>query len=107
MHPRDFGSFPKVLNHYVKKKRMITWEEAINKITGRPAEKFGIKKRGFVKIGNYADIVIFNPEIISDMATINKPYQYPIGIDCVLVNGNIALEDGVLSEERFGRALKK
>lgn len=107
VHPRDFGSFPKVLNHYVKKKRMITWEEAINKITGRPAEKFGIKKRGFVKIGNYADIVIFNPEIISDMATINKPYQYPIGIDCVLVNGNIALEDGVLSEERFGRALKK
>ena len=107
VHPRDFGAFPKILSHYVKKKRMITWEAAINKMTAKPAEKFGIKKRGSIKIGNYADIVIFDPEIINDAATINKPYQYPVGLEHVLVNGKIALENGEITGERAGKVLKK
>lgn len=107
VHPRDFGSFPKILSNYVKKKRIISWEEAINKMTGRPAEKFGIKKRGFIKIGNYADMVVFDPASINDMATINKPYQYPVGINYVLVNGKVALENGLITGERAGKVLKK
>jgi len=107
VHPRDFGTFPRVLSHYVKRKRIISWEEAINKMTGKPAEKFGIKKRGLIKIGNYADIVVFNPDTISDMATINKPYQYSVGIEHVLINGKLTLENGVYNGSRAGVVLRK
>lgn len=107
VHPRDFGTFPRVLSHYVKRKRMISWEEAISKMTSKPAEKFGIRKRGSIKIGNYADIVVFDPDTISDMATINKPYQYSVGIEHVLINGKLTLEDGVYNGARAGAVLRK
>ncbi|MFA6183640.1 MAG: D-aminoacylase [Parcubacteria group bacterium] len=107
VHPRDFGSFPKVLTYYAKKKRILTWETAINKMSGAPAKKFGIEKRGVIKKDNYADIVIFNPEAINDLATINKPYQYPLGIDYVLVNGRIALEKGIHTNVRSGKVILK
>ncbi len=63
-------------------------------MTGRPAEIFGIKNRGIIKKKNFADIVIIDPTIIEDKATIDKPYQYPIGIEQVLVNGKIILDQG-------------
>lgn len=107
VHPRDFGSFPKILTSYVKNKRILSWETAINKMTGAPAEKFGIHKRGIIKEDNYADIVIFNPETINDMATINKPYQYPLGIEYVLVNGKITLENGIYNNVRNGEVILK
>lgn len=107
VHPRDFGSFPKVLSQYVKKKRFFTWENAINKMTGAPAAKFGIHKRGVIKEGYFADIVVFDPELISDLSTINKPYQYAVGIDYVLVNGKIALEEGKYISVRNGQVLAK
>lgn len=107
VHPRDFGSFPRVLAQYVKNKKTMSWEKIINKMTGVPAEIFDIRKRGFVKNNNYADLVIFDPEIVSDTATINKPYQYPVGIEWVIINGEIALENGKLSENRSGAVLRK
>ncbi|EKE22153.1 MAG: hypothetical protein ACD_7C00039G0015 [uncultured bacterium] len=107
VHPRDFGSFPKVLAYYVKKKRILSWERAIQKMSGAPAEKFGIHKRGIIKKGNRADIVVLDPETISDMATINKPYQYSIGINYVLVNGKIALEEGVFVDAESGEVILK
>lgn len=107
VHPRDFGTFPRVLANYVRRKRMIGWEEAVYKMTGKPAEKFGIKKRGLIKIGNYADIIIFNPDLVSDAATVNKPYQYSLGMEYVIVNGKIALEEGVYTGGRAGMVLKK
>lgn len=105
VHPRDFGSFPKILSHYVKKKGILGWEKAIYKMSGAPAEKFNIEKRGVIKTGNYADIVVLDPEIISDTATIKKPYQYPVGINYVLVNGKVALEDGLFIDARNGSVI--
>lgn len=105
VHPRDFGAFPKVLAYYVKKKGILSWEKAIQKMSGLPAEKFGIHKRGTIKKGNYADIAVLNPETVNDLATINKPYQYPVGIDYVLVNGVIALEEGVFVDAKGGKVI--
>jgi len=107
VHPRDFGSFPRILSRYVKEKRLLEWEEAINKMSGKPAERFGIKKRGIIKEGNFADIVIFDPENIDDKATIDKPYQYSTGIEYVLVNGKIVVEKGEYMGERAGEIITK
>lgn len=105
VHPRDFGSFPKILSCYVKKKGLLEWEEAINKMTGKPAERFNIKKRGLIKKGNFADIAVIDPEMIEDKATIDKPYQYATGIDYVLVNGKVAIEKGEYTEMRNGEII--
>lgn len=105
VHPRDFGSFPKVLAHYVKKRGILSWEKAIYKMSGAPAERFGIEKRGAIKVGNHADIVILDPETVNDIATINKPYQYPVGINYVLVNGKIALEEGLFVDAKNGSVI--
>lgn len=107
VHPRNFGTFPRVLGKYVREERIIGWEEAIHKMSGKPAAKFGIKKRGIIKVGNFADLVIFNPNEIKDLATIDSPYQYSKGISGVVVNGNIVLEDGKYNGERLGKVIKR
>lgn len=107
VHPRNFGSFPRVLSTYVKERGVISWEEAINKMSGRPAEKFKLKKRGFIEKGNFADIVVFDPETIQDKADINNPYQYPIGIEWVLVNGKITLQQGKHNGSRAGQVIRR
>lgn len=107
IHPRDFGSFPRVLSKYVKNKKIISWEEAIHKMTGKPAEIFGINKRGTIKEGNFADVVVIDPATIEDKSTTDKPYQYPIGIEHVLVNGKIILDQGEYTNERAGMIIKK
>ena len=107
VHPRNFGSFPRVLCEYVKKKKLLTWEEAICKMTGKPAEKFGIKKRGAIKEGNFADVVVFNPKSIEDLATPENPYQYSRGIDYVLVNGKVVLNQGKLENIKAGEIIRK
>jgi N-acyl-D-aspartate/D-glutamate deacylase len=102
VHPRDFGSFVKVLCKYALKDKVLSLETAINKMTGKPAEVFGIKKRGILKEGNFADIVIFDPDKLKDNATIEKPYQYPSGIEFVLVNGEAIIENGKYTDQRSG-----
>jgi N-acyl-D-amino-acid deacylase len=75
VHPRNFGSFPRVLSKYVKEKKILSWEEAINKMSGKPAEKFNVGKRGIIKEGNFADLIVINPDTIEDLATPENPYQ--------------------------------
>ncbi|MGC8651406.1 MAG: N-acyl-D-amino-acid deacylase family protein [Minisyncoccia bacterium] len=107
IHPRVFSTFPKFLNDYVKEQKLFTWEEAINKITGKVADKLGLKNRGYLKENYAADIVIFNPEKIKDKSTLENPFQYPEGIETVIVNGQVAYQKGLFSHERFGQVLRK
>ncbi|MDD5760849.1 MAG: amidohydrolase family protein, partial [Candidatus Pacebacteria bacterium] len=106
IHPRAFGSFPKILGYYTRDKNLLSWEEAIYKITGKAAQKAGLKNRGMIKKDYYADITIFNPEKIQDKSTPKNPFQYPEGIETVIINGNLAYHKGLLSEERYGRTIK-
>ncbi|MBU4372561.1 MAG: D-aminoacylase [Proteobacteria bacterium] len=93
-HPRAFGTFPRVLGHYVNKEGVLSLEEAVYKMTGAPAQKLGLKDRGLIREGFKADIVIFDPRKITATATYQNPAGYPEGIDCVIVNGAITVENG-------------
>ncbi|HML33053.1 N-acyl-D-amino-acid deacylase family protein [Sporomusa sphaeroides] len=106
-HPRVFGSFPRVLGKYVREDKALTLEEAIKKMTAKPAEAFGIKNRGLLKAGYYADIVVFNPDTIIDKGTFVKPVQYPEGIEYVLINGVVAVEAGQQTKELPGQVLRR
>ncbi len=105
-HPRSFGAFPRVFSTLVKDKKILKWEEAIYKMTGFPAKVVGLSDRGIIAPGAYADIVIFNPENIADKANYINPYQFPTGINYVLVNGNVALKENFLADARYGRILR-
>ncbi len=107
VHPRNFGAFPRVLNYYVREKNKISWEEAIHKMSGRPAEKYGITKRGILKKDYYADVIVFNPDEIQDLATPENPYQYSRGINEVIVNGEIVLDKGKYNGKRNGQVIRK
>ncbi len=106
-HPRAYGSFPRVLGRYVREQRLLTREEAIRKMTSLPAERVGLRDRGVVREGAFADLVIFDPDTIVDTATYAKPHQYPEGIQHVLVNGRFVVQDGVQTDERPGRVLRR
>ncbi len=84
----------------------MSWEEAIHKITGKVAQKTGLKTKGLIKKDYDADIVVFNPEKIKDKSTSKNPFQYPEGIETVIVNGGLAYYKGVLSEEKYGQTIK-
>lgn len=107
VHPRAFGTFPKFLNDYVKVKKLFSWEEAINKITGKVADKIGLKNRGYLKENYWADLVIFNPDKIKDRATLENPFQYSDGMETVIVNGNLSYQRGILSHDLYGKVLRK
>jgi N-acyl-D-aspartate/D-glutamate deacylase len=107
VHPRSFGSFPRTLARYVRDMNKTSWEEAIHKMSGRPAQKFGLEKRGVLKVNNYADVVIFDPDQIQDLATPESPYQYSQGINFVIVNGEVVLENGKYNGRRAGKVIKK
>lgn len=104
-HPRGYGAFPRILGHYVRDQRVMTLEEAIRKMTRLPAQKFGLKDRGLVQEGQVADLVVFDPERISDRATYKDPRRSPEGIRAVIVNGGIAVLDGRVTPGRSGRFL--
>jgi N-acyl-D-amino-acid deacylase len=107
VHSRNFGSFPRVLSKYVVEKKFLSWEEAIRKMSGRPAEKYAIKKRGAILKDNFADLVVIDPDNIQDLATIENPYQYSKGIDTVIVNGQIALDNGAYTGQRGGMVIRR
>jgi N-acyl-D-amino-acid deacylase len=106
-HPRVFGSFPRVLGKYVRQEKALTLEDAIRKMTSKPAEVFGFKGRGLLKVGNFADIVIFNPDTILDKGTFVDPVQFPEGIEHVLINGDAVLNSGIYDHKLAGRVLRK
>ncbi len=107
VHPRSFGTFPRVLSEYVLKRQIINWEEAIRKMTSFPAERFGIEKRGKIKEKYFADITVIDRDQIQDLATVENPYKYSKGIKFVLVNGKITLENEVYLGLKNGSVLKK
>ncbi len=106
-HPRSFGATARALGRYVREKKILSLEQAIHKMTGMPAGFVGLKKRGFIKRDNYADLVVFDPEKIADRATFENPYRYPDGINFVVLNGRLALENGTLSDPGAGRVIAK
>jgi dihydroorotase/N-acyl-D-amino-acid deacylase len=104
-HPRAYGTFPRVLGYYVRKKKLLTLEEAIHKMTGLPALRMGLKDRGSIAKNYYADIVIFNPATVKDKSTFEEPHQYPEGILYVIVNGMITVDNGIFTTNRAGNVL--
>ena len=106
-HPRVFGSFPRVLGKYVREEMALTLEDAIRKMTSKPAEVFGFDHRGLLKPGHFADIVIFNPVSILDKGTFVDPIQFPEGIEHVFINGELVLTAGQVGHARAGKVLRK
>jgi N-acyl-D-amino-acid deacylase len=105
-HPRSYGTNARVLAEYVRRRQVITLEDAIRRMTSLPARTFAFRDRGLIKEGMAADLVIFDPERVEDKATFQKPHQYTEGIDWVLVNGVVMVEDGKLTAARGGRVLR-
>ncbi|MBI5034187.1 MAG: D-aminoacylase [Chloroflexi bacterium] len=106
-HPRTYGTFPRLLSKYVREDKVLTWETAIAKMTSAPAQMFGLNRRGELREGYFADMVVFDPERIADTATFTEPHQFPIGFDYVLVNGTPTIEFGKHTEARAGKVLRK
>ena len=106
-HPRTYGTFARVLGRYVRELNVISEAQAIYKMTGLPAKRIGLEKRGFISPGYFADLTLYDPKIIGDVATFDEPHQYSKGITHVLVNGRVALEAGVFNSNYAGRVLRR
>lgn len=106
-HPRFYGTFPRILGKYVRERNLLTLEDAIRRMTTFPATRFGLKDRGLLAEGQWADITIFNPETIIDHATYEAPHKYPCGIEYVIVNGRLAVNQGKVTGERSGRVIRR
>ncbi len=104
-HPRAYGTFPRVLGHYVRETHVLTWEDAIRKMTALPASTIGVVDRGFLAPGMAADVTVFDPRTIIDHATYDEPARPSEGVRYVIVNGRVALADGKAMGTRGGRAL--
>lgn len=105
-HPRLYGTQPRILSRYVRELGILNLETAIHHMTGAPAQLLRFKDRGILREGYWADIVIFNPEIVEDKSTFDNPIQDPVGINAVLVNGKISVENGITTSfEGNGRVL--
>src|SRR6056300_1948718 len=105
-HPRAFGSFARVLGKYVRDEKLISMEEAIRRLSGFPADNLGISKRGYLRPGYFADIVIFDPQIINDKATFEEPLQFAVGVEQVFVNGVQVISDSEHTGKFPGRFIK-
>ena len=104
-HPRSYGTFPRILGHYVRDERVLPLPEAIRKMTSLAATQMKIANRGTIKEGYFADLVVFDPKTVADKATYDMPHQYPVGIDTVVVNGVVTVDDGKHTGAHAGRAL--
>ena len=105
-HPRAYGSFPRILAKYVRQDKLLSLEDAVRKMTSLPAQRVGLKERGILKPGFYADVVIFDPASVTDKATFENPHQYSEGVSLVLVNGKPVWEDGKFAGNLPGKILR-
>jgi N-acyl-D-amino-acid deacylase len=105
-HPRAWGTFPRYLGHYVREIGLLSLEDCVNHLTGRAAERLRLADRGLVRVGHAADLVLFDPAVISDTATFENPKQQARGISHVLVNGECAIDGGEPTGRLSGRALR-
>ena len=105
-HPRNFGTFPRVLGVYARERGLLRLEDAVRKMTSLNAAKLGIRDRGLLAAGSFADLTIFDPERVLDRSTYEDPFQYNTGIEYVIVNGQVVLDRGNHTGARPGRALR-
>ncbi len=106
-HPRWYGTFPRVLGRYVRERKVLTLEEAVHKMTALAAERLGLSDRGLIAEGKKADIVLFDPDTISDRSTFERPHQLSVGVRFLVVNGEVVLSDGKHTGARPGRVLRR
>jgi len=106
-HPRAYGTYPRILGRYCREKEILTLEQAVRKMTYMPARRLGLKNEGLIEEGMRANITVFNPETVIDRATYEEPTQYPLGIEYVLVNGTLVIDEGEQREVLPGRVLRK
>lgn len=106
-HPRSYGSYPRLLGLYVRQRRIMPLELMIRKMTGAVADGLGLRERGYVKPGKYADLVVFDPESVADRTSWLAPQEYPAGIRHVVVNGSLAVEEGRRLPGRPGRIVRR
>jgi N-acyl-D-amino-acid deacylase len=104
-HPRLYGTFPRFFKRYVRETRSLALEEAVRKVTALPAERFRLADRGMIAVGKVADLVIFDPETISDLATYEQPRVYPEGISAVIVSGQVVVREKQLTPHRPGQLI--
>ncbi len=105
-HPRGYGSFARLLGHYVRDTRALSLQSAIHKVTGMPARKLRMEDRGVIGLGVCADLVAFDPATVADQATFENPHQYAVGIPLVIVNGVVTIRDGEHTGRLGGRAVR-
>jgi len=105
-HPRAYGSFPRILGRYVREQHLLTLEQAIRKFTSLPAQRMGLRDRGLLRQGAFADVTIFDPATVNDVATFEDPHRPSVGIEYVIVNGVISLEHGKVTGRLGGRPLR-
>ena len=105
-HPRGWGSYPRILGQYVRDEKVLSLESAVHKMTGGPAARVGLRERGLIKEGMFADITVFDPAKVIDRATFESPNQYPTGIEYVLVNGKVSVDKGQRTPALGGYVLR-
>jgi N-acyl-D-amino-acid deacylase len=106
-HPRAYGTFPRVLGEYVRVQHVLTLEQAVNKMTGMPAARLGLKEYGCIREGCLANITVFDAKTVRDVGTFTDPHHYPEGIPYVIVNGVPVVDEGKFTEARPGRVLRR
>jgi N-acyl-D-amino-acid deacylase len=106
VHPRSFGTFPRKIGLYAVQEKVLPLEQAVRSATGLPADILRLPERGYLRAGYFADIAVFDPATIRDAATFDKPFEPPVGIPWVLVNGQIAVNNGQPTGTLSGRALR-
>ena len=104
-HPRSYGTFVRVLGRYVRDLEVLSLEEAVRKMSAFPAQRLGLTDRGVLRQGMKADIAVFDPRTVADRATFEQPHQYAVGVTHVIVNGQVAFENGAMTAARPGRIL--
>ena len=104
-HPRTYGTFPRVLGEYARERRLFSLETAVHKMTGMAAARIGLRERGLVQPGYFADLTVFDPATVKDESTYAEPHRYPTGIPYVVVNGAVVVDGGRLGAARSGRVL--
>jgi N-acyl-D-amino-acid deacylase len=106
-HPRGYGCFVHVLRRYVRELELLSLEQAIYRMSGLPAQRFGLTDRGQIATGKAADLVVFDPQTVADRSTWQEPRRAPVGVDWVLVNGELAIERGAPTGKLPGRVLRR
>lgn len=105
-HPRTYGSYPRVLGHYVREEGLLTLEEAVRKMTSLPARAMGLKTKGILRPGLDADLVVFDPDVVASRATYDDPCRHPVGISHVIVDGRFVIQDGKPTGARPGSVIR-